>query len=208
MKKFITLPTISILILLVLLAANNLFKKQKQVKGDIIKVDGKKYEVVKHIIDTFEIIKTDIVERKGEDIYHEVLVHDTIEKIQPVDTLFIVRDYLSKYIYKDTLYLKDSLGIVWITDTISANKIVSRTWSYNIKERLVKESTIVKELPKIQLYFGFNTSLNKQDLFQSVGSGLILKTRSDKLFQVTVGLNNQLKPFVEGGLYWKIKLKK
>ena len=208
MKKFITLPTISILILLVLLVANNLFKKEKSIKGPIIKVDGKKYEVIKHIIDTFEIIKTDVVIKKGKDIYHEVIVHDTIEKFQPIDTLFIIRDYLSKYVYKDTLYLKDSLGIVWVTDTISANKILSRTWSYNIKERLVKETTIVKELPKIQLYFGFNASLNKQDLFQSIGSGLILKTKSDKLYQVNLGLNSQLKPFVEGGVYWKIKLQK
>lgn len=208
MKKFISLSNISILILLLIIIFNGCFKKTEKAKGPIIKVDGKKYEVIKHIIDTFEIVKTDIVTRKGKDIYHEVIVHDTIEKFQPIDTLFIIKDYLSKYVYKDTLYLKDSLGIVWVTDTISANKILSRTWSYNIKERLVKESTIVKELPKMQLYFGFNASLNKQDLLQSIGSGLILKTKKDKLYQVNLGLNNQLKPFVEGGVYWKIKLQK
>ena len=111
MKRFISLPTISILILLSIIVFNGCFKKTENVDGPIIKVDGKKYEVIKHIIDTFEIIKTDVVIKQGKDIYHEVIVHDTIEKFQIIDTLFIIKDYLSTYVYKDTLYLKDSLGI-------------------------------------------------------------------------------------------------
>ena len=51
--------------------------------GRTIRIDGKKYEVIKHEIDTIEIEKTKIVTKKGADIVHEVIDAITTE---PLDT--------------------------------------------------------------------------------------------------------------------------
>jgi hypothetical protein len=97
-----------------------------------------------------------------------------------------------------------------------SNKILGRTYNASVKQRTIKETTIVKELPKTQLYWGLNSNFNKQDFVSSVGTGLILKTKKDKLYQVNLGVNNQttdgtngtLSPYIGAGVYWKIRLKK
>jgi hypothetical protein len=114
------------------------------------------------------------------------------------------------------LVLPDSLGTVSVIDTISQNKILGRTFDAKVKERTIKETTIVKELPKNQLYFGFNGGFNKADVVSNVGTGLILKTKTDKLYQLGIGVanrvvdgtNGSLTPYIGGGVYWKIKVKK
>ena len=119
-------------------------------------------------------------------------------------------------VYKDVLTLPDSLGTISLVDTISQNRILGRTYNASVKQRTIKETTIVKELPKTQLYWGLNSNFNKQDFVSSVGTGLILKTKKDKLYQVNLGVNNQtydgvngeFTPYVGAGVYWKIRLKK
>jgi len=112
--------------------------------------------------------------------------------------------------------LPDSLGTVAITDTISQNKILGRTFNASVKERTIKETMIVKEPAKTQLYYGLNGGFNKADLVSAVGAGLILKTKKDKIYQFTLGVNNRttdgttgsFSPYVGFGTYWKIKVKK
>jgi len=128
----------------------------------------------------------------------------------------LLKDYYSKVLYKDVLVLPDSLGTVAVTDTISQNRILGRTFNANVKQRTIKETTIVKELPKNQVYVGFDGGFNKADVVSRVGTGLILKTKSDKIYQLGIGVTNRttdgttgsLAPYIGGGVYWKIKLKK
>jgi hypothetical protein len=98
-----------------------------------------------------------------------------------------------------------------VIDTISENKIVGRVWEANVRERIVKELTIVKEMPKRQVFIGTDATFNKVNLINSVGGGLIYKDRRDALYKFNIGLSNtgdQLLPYVGGGVYWKISLKK
>jgi hypothetical protein len=105
---------------------------------------------------------------------------------------------------------------VAVTDTISQNKILGRTFNASVKQRTIKETTIVKELPKTQVYYGFTGGFNKEDVVSNVGTGLLIKTKSDKIYQIGVGVANRvtdgtngtLSPYIGGGVYWKIKLKK
>jgi hypothetical protein len=114
------------------------------------------------------------------------------------------------------LVLPDSLGTVSVTDTISQNKIWGRTFDAKVKERTIKETMIVKELPKTQVYYGFTGGFNKEDVVSNVGAGLLVKTKKDKIYQVGVGVANRvtdgtngtLSPYIGGGVYWKIKFKK
>jgi len=184
--------------------------------GEIVKVDGKKYELIKHEIDTFEVVKTKVVTKKGEDIYHETIKEVNIPTI--VDTQALLHDYFAKNIYKDTLHLPDSLGIVSLIDTITQNKILGRTFNANVKQRVIKETTIVKELPKTKVFYGIEGGFNKADVVSHIGLGMIINTKSDKIFQLGLGVANRvttpngtsgtLSPFITGGVYWKIKFKK
>ena len=215
MKKFLNLKNITIAVLVVIVLLEY-FNPGGKMPGRTVRIEGKKYEVIKHDIDTFEVVKTKVVTKKGEDIYHETIVEKEVVIPAIVDTQALLKDYYSKVLYKDVLVLPDSLGTVSVTDTISQNKIWGRTFDAKVKERTIKETMIVKELPKTQVYYGFTGGFNKEDVVSNVGAGLLVKTKKDKIYQVGVGVANRvtdgtngtLSPYIGGGVYWKIKFKK
>jgi hypothetical protein len=186
--------------------------------GRTVRIDGQKYEVIKHEIDTVEVEKVKVVTKKGADIVHEVIDVDTLvlKELVNVDSAAILKDYLAKVIYKDTLRLPDSLGTIALVDTIHKNRILGRTFDAKVKQREIKETLIVKELPKTQVFYGFTGGFNKADVVSNVGAGLLVKTKKDKIYnlgigvsnRVTDGTNGSLSPYIGGGVYWKIKLKK
>ena len=169
---------------------------------EIVKVDGKKYELVDKTIDTV------FVEKRVEvPTYVPKYVDRVVEKIVKipthVDSLQIIKDYYSKFVTKDTLRLtyefapeitidsigtkpNPTLGFGVITDTITQNKVLSRDVVWDFKVPTIYNTTIVKDLPKTQLYYGFNLGGNKQDIFSTASGGLILKTKSDKLYQLNL----------------------
>jgi len=157
-----------------------------------------------------------VVTKKGKDIVHEVIEHDTTIQLVNVDTAALLKDYLAKVVYKDTLKLDEGLGTIALTDTITKNRILGRTWDAKIKQREIKETLIVKEPAKMQVFYGLNAGFNKTDYVSSVGAGLVLKTKKDKLYNFNIGVNNRttdgtngsFSPYVGFGTYWKIKVKK
>jgi len=195
---------------------------------EIVKVDGKKYELVDKTIDTV------FVEKRVEvPTYVPKYVDRVVEKIVKipthVDSLQIIKDYYSKFVTKDTLKLtyefapeitidsigtkpNPTLGFGVITDTITQNKILSRDVVWNFEVPTIYNTTIVKDLPKTQLYYGFNLGGNKQDIFSTASGGLILKTKSDKLYQLNLGVQTNgvdgVVPYIGGGIFWKINLNK
>ena len=216
MKKLLNLKNIALLLLIIIVIFQQCGGNKKGT-GEIVKVDGKKYELIKHEIDTIEVVKTKVVTKKGEDIYHETIVEKEVTIPTIIDTLALLKDYYSKVLYKDVLVLPDSLGTVDVTDTISQNKILGRTFNANVKQRIIKETTIVKELPKTQIYYGFTGGFNKVDVVANLGAGVLIKSKSDKIYQLGIGVantvgsdgtNGVLSPFIGGGVFWKIKFKK
>ena len=216
MKKFVNFKNIAIAALIVYILLQWFNPGGVMPGGRTIRIDGKKYEVIKHEIDTVDVIKTKVVTKKGEDIYHEVIVEKEVQIPAVVDTAALLKDYYSKVLYKDVLVLPDSLGTVAVTDTISQNRILGRTFNANVTQRTIKETTIVKEPAKTQLYYGLNAGFNKEDYVSAIGGGVILKTKKDKIYQFNLGVNNRttdgtngsFSPYVGFGTYWKIKVKK
>ena len=216
MKKFVNFKNIAIAALVIYILLQWFNPGGVMPGGRTIRIDGKKYEVIKHEIDTLEVIKTKVVTKKGEDIYHETIVEKEVIIPTIIDTAALLKDYYSKVLYKDVLVLPDSLGTVSVTDTISQNRILGRTFDAKVKERTIKETMIVKELPKTQVYYGFTGGFNKEDVVSNIGAGLLVKTKKDKIYQVGVGVANRvtdgtngtLPPYIGGGVYWKIKFKK
>jgi hypothetical protein len=216
MKKLLNFKNIAIAALIIYVLLQWFNPGGVMPGGRTIRIDGKKYEVIKHTIDTVDIVKTKVVTKKGEDIYHETIVEKEVIIPTVIDTAALLKDYYSKVLYKDVLVLPDSLGTIAVTDTISQNKILGRTFNASVKQRTIKETTIVKEPAKTQLYYGLNGGFNKEDVVSSIGAGLILKTKKDKIYQFNLGVNNRvvdgttggLSPYVGFGTYWKIKVKK
>ena len=204
------LKTILILVLLAAVIFSQFFGKGKEEVGEIVKVDGKNYELLKHTVDTvYEEIQVEVPTYVPE----YITKIETVEVQIPanVDSLKIIKDYFSKYEVKDTLLL-EGLGKGYITDVISQNKIESRSVKWDYKIPTILDTKIVKELPKNQIYVGLSTNFDQLNLINSVGAGVILKTKRDKIYQLNTGVANSItgetQPFIGGGIYWKIKLRK
>jgi len=212
MKKFLNVKNIIIAILCIVLLFNYLkgcVGKKEEKPTETIKIDGKKYEVIKKEIDTFYLEKTKVVKKPGKDIYHDTTIYVSVP--QNVDTAKILSQYYAKNVYKDTLKLDDSLGFVSVIDTIKENTIHFRTFTAKVREKIIEQKIYLKELPKRQLYFGFEGTFDRAEMFRGVGTGVIYKTKSDKIYKANIGvlnLQNDLSPYINAGLYWKIKLKK
>ncbi len=215
MKKLLNFKNIAIAVLIAIILLEY-FNPGGKMPGRTVRIEGKSYEVIKHDIDTLEVVKTKVVTKKGEDIYHETIVEKEVLIPANVDTAALLKDYYSKVLYKDVLVLPDSLGTIAVTDTISQNKILGRTFDAKVKQREIKETLIVKELPKTQVFYGFTGGFNKADVVSNVGAGLLVKTKKDKIYQLGIGVANRvtdgttgaLSPYIGAGVFWKIKLKK
>ena len=216
MKKFVNFKNIAIAALIIYILLQWFNPGGVMPGGRTIRIEGKKYEVIKHEIDTVDVIKTKVVTKKGDDIYHETIVEKEVLIPAVIDTAALLKDYYSKVLYKDVLVLPDSLGTVAVTDTISQNKILGRTFNANIKQRTIKETMIVKELPKTKVFYGLEGGFNKADFVSSVGAGVLINTKKDKIYQLGLGVDNRttdgtngtFSQYVRGGVYWKIKFKK
>ena len=151
---------------------------------------------------------------KGEDIYHDTTIY--VPTYMSVDTASILRAYYFTNSFIDTLKLNNNQGFVYLNQTVSENKIASRNWSATVKPKIVREPAPEPPPIKNQVFFGINGAVSKEDWVNSMGMGVILKTKKDHLYQVGIGVANrtvdgvsgEFKPYIGGGVYWKIKLKK
>jgi hypothetical protein len=151
---------------------------------------------------------------EGEIVYLDSIVY--VPTLVQVDTAEILKDFYAKILYSDTIKLNNNQGFVYITDSISKNNIVSRTWNATIKPKIVREPA--PEPPKVrnQVYVGLNGAWSEKDWVNSIGTSVLFKTKDDKIFQVGVGVANRtfdgysgtFIPYINGGVYWKIKFKK
>lgn len=190
-------------LVIVIVVYFSLIGKHNPFSPQIKYVNGKHYEVIKHDIDTIDIIKTKVITKQGKDIYHDTTIFVQIPV--NVDTLEIIKMYFAKNVYKDTLHLPDSLGYVVLKDTISRNTIESRMFTANVKQRTIKETTIVKELPKTKIFWGVGMGFDKVNYINNISANILINTKCDKLYNIGVGADINKTPFVNASIYWKIK---
>ena len=141
-----------------------------------------------------------------------VTEHDTVKVVvnvpQDIDTLSILRDYYSQYVYVDTLFL-DSLGFIAITDTISKNSILSRKPDFNISipTKIIDNTIYINER---EFFVGLSSRLsgknddNERGKIDYMGIEGLLKDKKGNVFLIGVGTNQQNNLSVGGGVYWKI----
>lgn len=213
MKKIFDIRHIVILILLLLIGL--MFINPKGIlpnrKELVLKTDSIPYAVHDTIPEEVEV-----------EVEVEVPVEVEVEKrvevpvIQQVDTAEILKIYLAKVPHKDVLTLPNNQGTISITDTISKNSIVNRKFIADIKKTIIKDTIYIPEPRKTQVYFGFDAKFDKPNVVNLMGLGMVLKTKDEKLYKIGVGLANNitdgtsgtLSPYIGGGVYWKVKLRR
>ncbi len=179
----------------------------------IVKVDSIPYVVHDTIlVDSLVEVEVEV----------EVPIEVEVEKIvevpvyQKIDTMEILKIHFAKVQHKEVLTLPNNQGTVTLIDTISKNSIVNRQFIADVKRMIVKDTIYTKEPKKNQLFFGLDGGFNKENVVSHIGTGILFKTKDDKIFHVGVGVANRVldgtsgtfTPYVDGGVYWKLKLKK
>lgn len=151
------------------------------------------------------------------EVEKEVRVEVQVPTPIPVDTMAIVKLFSdNKQTKKDILQLPDNVGTVTIFDTILNNRILNRSFTSKIKQKIVRDTLRIPEEKKNVLYFGVDAKFDKPNVVNLIGTSVVMKTKTEKLYRVgagvsnvvTDGTNGTLKPYVGGGVYWPIRLKK
>lgn len=203
----IDLKTLLIFVLLIVILFMRMCQGPNSQKDPkVIKIDGKKYTVVKHEVDTIiqKVEKT--VYKDGKTIYVERPIYVNVPP--NVDTNYILRNYYSKLVYIDTLKVNDTMGYIVVKDTIFKNKILNRVWDSHLNKFTVREILYVEQLPKVQVFLGGNIGFDNVNIINYAGPTVLVKDKKDKLYSLGVGYSGNKAISVQGGMYWKIKLKK
>ena len=149
------------------------------------KKETKPIVVTKH--DTTIQVKNIVKYKRGESIPFVVL--DTIVKIDEVhDTIRIMSDYNRIYAYYDTLKL-DSAQYVYVSDTISQNKILGRGYGGHFVEKTIRIETTKILPPKFAVYWGVLGDYRAYDKKVGFGFGLAFKMPKNGLFTLGATTN-------------------
>lgn len=220
MKKYLETKNIiiTILIILLLLVSFDPFgvmpKRTKTVEK-IVKVEGQTLHPVEDSVAEDEIVEEHICPENIVEV--EVEVEKKVPVYQVIDTAEILKIYYAKSIQKDVLNLPNNIGTLTLIDTITQNKVVGRSFESKVKKQIVRDTLRIPEEPKNLLYFGVESNMDRPDFISNIGLGVMYKTKSDKIYKVTMGVNNRVvngttsgvfTPYIGGGVYWKINLKK
>ena len=118
----------------------------------------------------------------------------------------LLNSFLAKNIYVDSLKL-DSVGYVVVSDTVQSNKLDNRGYKYHYNIPTIHTTTtITKYAPlKNQLYLGGGVDGNKIVGITSLSAGVLLKTKKDNIYSVTVGSNAQGQLSYGFRTFWKLK---
>lgn len=159
------------------------------------------YKKVAEIHDTVFQEKTLVKYKQGKDIQSYIILTDTVEHIIH-DTVKVLNDYFAVKAYVDTIK-KDSNTFV-ITDTISQNKILSRSFMANLTEKTIITKQLYVEKPKNTLYLGFRGDFRPLNVLQVVSPSLILNAKNKALMGLSLDLYKTGGIGYSGSFYLKI----
>jgi hypothetical protein len=154
------------------------------------------------------VVKTKTVEVSVPKIEYKLVEVPT--KPTALDTVSILQAYYPKNAFKDVLVLPEGQGRVTISDTISHNRLASRSWIADITPKVVKE-TVEVPAPKIREYYlGPEFSTNFRSINNWYSLNLLVKNKSNHIIKLGGGVNMRdgldgPRPWMAAGFYFKIK---
>ena len=132
-----------------------------------------------------------------------VTEYDTVEVLIPqyVDTLSILNDYYSQYVYLDTINL-DTLGYITIRDTVTENKIMNRypDIQINVPTKIIERDIYINNR---EFYAGIGARTNGNHI-SWMGLEGVFRNKRGNTFILGVGTDDENKLSIGGGVHWKI----
>ena len=119
----------------------------------------------------------------------------------------LANKFLALNISVDSLTV-DTIGKVYITDTVTNNVIKNRKLSYNFKFPTITNTIILPEPKKTQWYVGGTIQGEQGALISQINANLLIKNKRDQIFGGYVGLNKSGALQIGLSSFWKIKLRK
>lgn len=116
----------------------------------------------------------------------------------------LVRKFLAINIEKDSVKI-DSIGHIYITDSISSNLVKNRLITWNLKYPQITTTIIIPEPKKVHYYLGGYVQGEKGDLIDEIGTQLLIKNKREQVFGVSVGVNSSWDLQIGLSTYWKIR---
>ena len=190
---FNNIQTVIIVVLIVVIILLRECKNGKEPEPEIeriVKIETKYDTIVKNIPTYIPEYRSRVVTKT---------IHDTVKLT--IDTASILEDYFATYAYIDTVDA-DSIDLI-IFDTISQNKILSRSIDYSL---IYPTTTITKEriVNEREFYVGFGIGGNKSQI-SYLTSELTFRTKKKQIYGVGLGINSNLEPILGFKMSWKIK---
>lgn len=148
--------------------------------------------------DSFIYAKPTLISTDPDTEYISVFIPDTNYDQLVLQYDSLKKEYLKLRVYGDVLYI-DSMGSLVVKDTVSKNHLVGRSYTYQFKYPVVRETTTVVPVPKPEYYFG--GMLNSQ----GIHAGFIYKDVTNRQFGATVGIGTNGKLIYGIQSYWKFK---
>lgn len=115
-------------------------------------------------------------------------------------------NYYTKNVYNDTI--KQDSNFIYLSDTISENKLLSRSYSLHFNNPIITRTTINNiSSRKLKVFVGGGLEFNQT--FKQMNLGILIQPWSDKVVINTyTGLSNTAQPSIGASVYWKLTLKK
>jgi hypothetical protein len=215
MKKIFDIRHIIILILLLISILE--FLNPKGIMPNRIKTVSQIDSIPYEVHDTLEVEVPVEVEVSYE-VKVPYAVHDTVTVDKPIDTTALLNAIGQKIFKKDILKLPNNIGTVTLFDTISNSRIVGRSFKSDVKQKIVRDTMYTPIPRKTEVYLGVDAKFDKPNVINIIGLSMLFKNKDDNhMYKLGIGVTNRvddegtngkLVPFIGGGVYWKVKLKK
>jgi hypothetical protein len=161
--------------------------------------DMSNYNKIKEIHDTVYIKTYRNRYIKGDSIPFVIIATDTTIIH---DTAYILQDYNVSRAYSDTINQDSNIFV--IDDTISQNRIKSRSFKSKITEKTIYVKEYYAEKAKYRLYYGIRGDFSSSNGLEVVSPGLMLNAKNKALIGLNLNINKNNNMSYSGSLYFKI----
>jgi hypothetical protein len=161
--------------------------------------DMKNYNKIKEIHDTLYIKTYRNRYIKGDSIPFVIIATDTTIIH---DTAYILQDYNVSRAYSDTINQDSNIFV--INDTISQNRIKSRSFESKITEKTIYVKEFYAEKAKYRLFYGIRGDFSQSNGLEVLSPGLMLSAKNKAIIGLNLNINKNNNMSYSGSLYFKI----
>ena len=161
--------------------------------------DMSNYNKIKEVHDTVYLKTYRKTYIKGDSIPFVIIDVDTTTIH---DTAFIMYDYNVSRAYSDTINQDSNIFV--IDDTISQNRIKSRSFKSKITEKTIYVKEYYAEKAKYRLFYGIRGDFSPSNGLEVLSPGLMLNAKNKALIGLSLDLYKNYGIGYSGSLYLKI----